>query len=66
MIMADDFEGWKDDWEENQEEFESGQFELFKRIRDRRNLERKIEKAVEESVKDLSEKIANAVYPVSG
>lgn len=64
--MTDDFEGWKDDWRENQEEFESGQFELFKRIRDRRNLEKKIEKAVEESVKDLSEKIANAVYPVSG
>jgi hypothetical protein len=64
--MADDFEGWKDDWRDNQEEFESGQFELFKRIRDRRNLERRIEKAVEESVKDLSEKIANAVYPVSG
>lgn len=64
--MTDGFEEWKDDWKDNQEEFESGQFELFKRIRDRRNLERKIEKAVEESVKDLSEKIANAVYPVSG
>lgn len=64
--MTDDFEDWKDDWRENQEEFESGQFELFNRIRDRRNLEKKIERAVEESVKDLSEKIANAVYPVSG
>lgn len=64
--MSESFEGWKEDWEKNQEEFESGQAELFKRIRNRRNLEKKIEKAVEESVKDLSERIADAVYPVSG
>ncbi|MFB6158048.1 MAG: hypothetical protein ABEJ95_00120 [Candidatus Nanohalobium sp.] len=64
--MSEDFEEWKEDWEENKEEFESGQAELFKRIRDRRDLEKKIERAVEESVKDLSERIADAVYPVSG
>ena len=33
MIMAEDFEEWKEDWQENKEEFESGQAELFKRIR---------------------------------
>ncbi|MFB6180360.1 MAG: hypothetical protein ABEJ93_00625 [Candidatus Nanohalobium sp.] len=64
--MTEDFEEWKEDWQENKEEFESGQAELFKRIRDRRDLEKKIERAVEESVKDLSERIADAVYPVSG
>jgi len=64
--MVDDFETWKNNWEENRDEYEPGQAELFKKIRDRRNLEKRIERAVEDSVKDLSEKIANAVYKVSG
>jgi broad specificity phosphatase PhoE len=62
--MSKDFEKWKEDWEENWEEFESGQSELFRNIRDKHNLEKKIERAVEESVKDLSERIADAVYSV--
>jgi hypothetical protein len=34
--MTEDFEDWKADWEDNREDFESGQSELFRRIRDRK------------------------------
>lgn len=35
--MLGSLEDWKKDWKENQDEFESDQSELFKRIRDRKN-----------------------------
>ena len=64
--MTDSFEEWKEDWRNNRDVFEENQAEVFKSIRERHNLERRIEKAVEESVKDLSKRIAEAVYQVSG
>ena len=33
------FEDWKGDWEGRKEEFHTNQAELFRRIRDRKNLE---------------------------
>lgn len=44
--MSQNFEEWKEDWEENKDGYEPGQSELFERVRDRKNLEKRVEEAV--------------------
>ena len=39
MKKEEFFEEWKGDWKERKEEFHTNQAELFRHIRDRKNLE---------------------------
>nr|QNO50901.1 hypothetical protein LELLBOIK_00016 [Methanosarcinales archaeon ANME-1 ERB6] len=48
MKREDFFEEWKEDWEERKEEFHTNQAELFRHIRDRKNLEIKSSLQIQE------------------
>jgi hypothetical protein len=58
------FEDWKGDWEGRKEEFHTNQAELFRRIRDRKNLEIRLERRMERIMKELSRSISEEVYPI--
>ena len=42
MGKKDFFEDWKKDWKARKEKFDTNQAELFRKIRDRRNLEKSL------------------------
>lgn len=58
------FEKWKKDWKDRKEEFHTNQFELFKGIRSRENLEIRLERRMEKIMKELSRSISEEVYPI--
>ncbi|KXB06184.1 hypothetical protein AKJ51_04085 [candidate division MSBL1 archaeon SCGC-AAA382A20] len=62
MGKKDFFEDWKKDWKERKEKFDTNQAELFRKIRDRRNLEKRLEKRMEKAVKEMAELISEEVY----
>ena len=47
MKKEEFFEEWKGDWKERKEEFHTNQAELFRHIRDRKNLEILLERRME-------------------
>ena len=64
MKKEDFFEEWKGDWKEKKEEFHTNQAELFRHIRDRKNLEIRLERRMEKIMKELSRSISEEVYPI--
>ena len=56
MEKEEFFEGWKEDWEERKEEFHTNQAELFRQIRDRKNLELHTAQIVVEEIKEVLKK----------
>ena len=64
MKKEEFFEEWKGDWKERQEEFHTNQAELFRHIRDRKNLEIRLERRIEKIMKELSRSISEEVYPI--
>ena len=64
MKREDFFEEWKEDWEGRKEEFHTNQAELFRHIRDRKNLEIRLERRMEKIMKELSRSISEEVYPI--
>lgn len=66
MNKEESFEEWKKDWKERKEEFNSDQAELFRKIRDRKNLEKRLERRMEKVVKKMAEGISEEVYPLEG
>lgn len=55
---------WKEDWEDRKEEFSTRQAEMFREIRDRQNLEIRLERRMEKVMKELSRSVAEEVYPI--
>ena len=53
MKKEEFFEEWKEDWEERKEEFHTNQAELFRQIRDRKNLEIRLERRIEKIMKEM-------------
>ena len=47
MKKEEFFGEWKGDWNERKEEFHTNQAELFRHIRDRKNLEIRLERRME-------------------
>ncbi len=64
MKKEEFFDEWKGDWEERKEEFHTNQAELFRHIRDRKNLEIRLERRMEKIMKELSRGISEEVYPI--
>ena len=64
MEKEDFFEEWKGDWKEKKENFHTNQAELFRHIRDRKNLEIRLERRMEKIMKELSRSISEEVYPI--
>ncbi len=64
MEKKEFFEEWKEDWEKRKEEFHTNQAELFRHIRDRKNLEIRLERRMERVMKELSRSISQEVYPL--
>ncbi len=64
MGKKDFFEGWKKDWEERKEELDTDQAELFRKIRDRKNLEKRLERRMKKVIKEMAEGISEEVYPL--
>ncbi len=64
MEEEDFFEDWKGDWKEKKEDFHTNQAELFRHIRDRKNLEIRLERRMEKVMKELSRSISEEVYPI--
>ena len=62
MEKKEFFEKWKKDWEVRKGEFHTDQTELFRGIRDRKNLEIRLERRIEKIVKELSRSISEDVY----
>lgn len=64
MEKKEFFEKWKKDWEGRKGEFHIDQAELFRGIRDRKNLEMRLERRMEKIVKELSRSISEEVYSI--
>lgn len=64
MKKKEFFARWKEDWENRKEDFSSRQAELFREIRDRQNLEIRLERRMEKVMKELSRSVAEEVYPL--
>ncbi len=64
MKEEDFFEEWKRDWKDRTEDFHTNQAELFRHIRDRKNLEIRLERRMEKIMKELSRSISEEVYPI--
>ncbi len=47
------FEDWKGDWKERTEDFHTDQAELFRHIRDRNNLEIRLERRIEKIMNEI-------------
>jgi hypothetical protein len=64
MRKKEFFEKWKGDWSGRKGEFNTDQAELFRYIRDRENLEIRLERRMERIMKELSKGISQEVYPL--
>jgi len=58
------FEDWKEDWGTRREEFAVNQAYILRDIRDRKNLEMRLERRMEGIMKKLSKSISEEVYPI--
>jgi hypothetical protein len=56
------WEEWKKGWEKNKDSYKEGQGKIFRRIRERHNLQKRLEQVLQEEIEHLSEKISEAVY----
>jgi hypothetical protein len=56
------FEKWVKDWEKNKEKYATDQAELFRMIRDRENLQIRLERRLNKVLKELSKTISEEVY----
>lgn len=45
MNKEDFFENWKKDWKDRKEDFDTDQAKVFRKIKDRKNLEKRLEKS---------------------
>jgi len=58
------FEKWKRDWEKNKEKYATDQAKLFRMIRDRENLQIRLERRLNKILKELSKTISEEVYSI--